>query len=178
MSAAPDYLEPVVGWRVWSIVERGGALLLSSVVYDGVWQPGEAMSARCRRSLASLPWARLPLHEPPNYDCVCGVHGVATAGQAVPYLRCEVASGARPIHRVIGRVSLWGRIVEGRSGWRAACGYPASILVPPVVRPPGLGRFLTRGQSADGIAAALRAYGVPVETADSLDLEDGASIPL
>jgi hypothetical protein len=63
---------------------------------------------------------------------------------------------------VIGRVSLWGRVVECERGWRAACAYPARLYLP-------LGRhgrlsFLS-GPAADAerLALALRIYGVPVE---------------
>jgi hypothetical protein len=58
--------------------------------------------------------------------------------------------------RVIGRVALWGSIVEGDSGWRASCAYPAHLYVPP-------GRLDRPSVDAGAIARALGSYGVPVE---------------
>jgi hypothetical protein len=37
VSAAPDYCEPVVGWRARSAVDGGSRTRLSSVVYSTIW---------------------------------------------------------------------------------------------------------------------------------------------
>ena len=36
----------------------------------------------------------------------------------------------KPIHRVLGRVSLWGKVVEYDHGWRAEFAYPAELFIP------------------------------------------------
>lgn len=176
-STAPDYPLARIGWRVWSVRRVEGSLRLASLLYETTWEPGREVAAVCRRPLAMLPWSRQPLHDPPNADCVCGIYGVRTAAHAVPFLRAEADSAAAPVHRVLGRVSLWGRVVEGPWGFRAASGYPERLLVPPLERQ-GLRRFLPLRPSRDEIVDGLAVYGVPVEPADRLDLEEGLVIRL
>jgi hypothetical protein len=119
------------------------------------------MSACCRRPFAALPWARLPLHEPPNYDCCCGIYAVASPERALQYLTAESAAAKWGLGRVIGTVALWGRVVEAEWGWRAACAYPLRLYVPP----PGHKRSTRRRRkpSPDRLRSELEEYGVPVE---------------
>jgi hypothetical protein len=67
------------------------------------------------------------------------------------------------VHRVVGRVSLWGSVLEYTEGWRAACAYPLELLVPRVgpVKSPG----------AEAVADALSDYGVQVEIVDGTGAE-------
>jgi hypothetical protein len=164
-AVAPDYVEPCVGWRVWSVVEHAGDLRLASLVYHVVWPLRKGVRAGCRRPLAALPWGRMPLHGAPDVHCCCGIHAVATVEDARPYLRCPLDESVRGLHRVIGTVALWGRVVEGPQGWRAGLGYPEHLYVPA----PRRRLFLPRGRPlarVDDIARALEAYGVPVELVD------------
>jgi hypothetical protein len=72
------------------------------------------------------------------------------------------------VHRVAGRVSLWGLVVEGDGGWRASHAYPATIDVP-TFRPRSLrpARRLARpALPVEEIALGLTDYGVPVEIVD------------
>ena len=103
----------------------------------------------------------MPLHGPPSFDCYCGIYAVQTPEQAVPYLRLGVAYGHRPLQRIIGRVSLWGRIVEGEQGWRATNAYPEHLFVPVLGRRSRVIGW-ARPSPAD-VARALEEYGVPVE---------------
>lgn len=160
---APDYAEPTVGWRVWDVVETGGTLRLSSLLYYTVWLPGQETVACCRRPLAAFPWGRMPLHGPPNYDCYCGIHAVEKEAHAVAYLDAPVFKAAKGACRVLGRVSLWGRVVECRWGWRAARAYPEHLFVPtPARRRLSFARAALHPSIPD-IAPALAEYGVPVE---------------
>jgi hypothetical protein len=160
MAVVPDYVEPRVGWRVWSVVEYDGELRLASLVYHVVWQPRAEVRAWCRRSLAALPLGRMPLHGPPAIDCCCGIYALQSAELAAPYLRFKVDESVRSVHRVIGRVSLWGRIVECHDGWRAASGYPEELYVPTGVTRRPKRRSRARAWQ---VAESLSAYGVPVE---------------
>jgi hypothetical protein len=161
---APDYVEPHLGWRVWNVVEADGGLRLSSLVYREVWSTGHDLAARCRRTLAALPWGRMPLHTPPSYECRCGIHAVASPALAASYLGGDGPGGDRVVHRVIGTVSLWGRIVEADRGWRAEYAYPASILVPSRGRDRLVAAVLWPYRpSPSAIADELQAYGVPVD---------------
>jgi hypothetical protein len=158
----------VVGWRVWSVVEAGGELRLASLVYHEVWEPGAQVTARCRRTLAALPWGRLPLHEAPAYDCCCGIHALATLEGAAAYLRSEVDKGPPAVQRVLGAVSLWGRVVEAKHGWRASAAYPQRIVVPTGRLQRAVAAALWPYRPSPGtVAEALAAYGVPVELQES-----------
>lgn len=132
-------------------------------MYRELWPPGRELSARCRRTLGALPWARMPLHQAPSVDCCCGIYAVASAALAAAYLTSEQRGGARTVHRVIGTVSLWGRVVEAERGWRSEHAYPASLLVPAG----RLARLLAAALwpyrlSPRTIARELELYGVPV----------------
>jgi hypothetical protein len=69
------------------------------------------------------------------------------------------------VHRVIGRVSLWGSVVEGELGFRAASAYPEHLYVPPR-------RANGPAVPALAIADGLADYGVPIEVLDEEEHDD------
>lgn len=106
---APLSLEEVEGWRAWSVVERDGAYLLSSLTRAEAWEPGRPFDATCTRKQ----------HDAPGGRCSCGVYAAADPN--------ELASLGRIAGAAIGQVSLWGRLVEHSRGYRAAAAYPTRI---------------------------------------------------
>jgi hypothetical protein len=159
VSAAPDYIEPIVGWRTWLVVQEGEGFRLRSVVYDALWPPRNELGARClHRALLPLPWRRRSKHLPPARGCGCGIYAAREPEEAATYLEGYSAAAALSIHRVIGTVSLWGRVVECRRGWRASRAYPKTIYVPATSAPNWL-----RAERAEEIALALTDYDVPVQ---------------
>lgn len=163
---------------MWDVVEADGTLRLSSVAYREVWSPRQELAARCRRPLAALPWARMPLHEPPNAACRCGIHAVCSPAAAAAHLRREAPGRSAGVARVIGTVALWGRVVEADAGWRGGFAYPTALFVP-------TGRWRRIASAAlwpyrpspGDVARHLEAYGVSVDvvTLDrSLDAASGA----
>ncbi|HKV68333.1 MAG TPA: hypothetical protein VJN72_09605, partial [Gaiellales bacterium] len=65
----PDYLEPVHGWRLWSVVEAGGRSRLQSLVCPSIWWPGRELAATCEASPRDSlrPWRRrMPGHTAPE----------------------------------------------------------------------------------------------------------------
>jgi hypothetical protein len=114
--------------------------LLVSVLYGDVWPVDEPIWAKCARHA----------HEAPSPLCECGIH----AGRELSAWTHYLSVGAES--RVFGRVLLWGSTVEGTHGWRGAFARPVEIVVP---------RAVTDG---DEVAAALRAYGVPVRTLEQV----------
>jgi len=160
---APDQLDPFTGWRVWDVVELDGQLRLCSLTFWSVWLPGRPVLAACRRTLVDRR-AGLPDHEAPSPGCTCGIYGADSARAAIAFSR-RFARRRDVVDRVLGQVSLWGTVVECEAGWRAERAYPASL----VVRAP-VGQSLLRRRlgvrpcrPAEEIAAALGAYGVPVD---------------
>jgi hypothetical protein len=133
--------------------------------------PRAELVALCRLEERSYwPLRRwVPAHAAPDEGCRCGIYAAATAAQAA----ASVTDPARPrddiVHHVIGRVSLWGTVVECEHGWRAERVYLASLVVPaPMPQAPKRHilrrrRQRSRSRPAAEIARALREYGVPVE---------------
>jgi len=158
--AAPDFIEPAVGWRTWLVVERAGAFLLRSIVFDISWPPRRELAAGCEHPpprLLTRPWRRAQAHEAPSVTCECGIYATKDAEGAARYL--DVSGEGlleRARHRVLGRVRLWGSVVETECGWRASHAYPAHIYVP-------THRANGRRVNADDVALELASYGVPVE---------------
>jgi hypothetical protein len=141
---APDYAAPLIGWRVWLVVETSGGLRLSSVIHDEVWPARAELDAVCRRR--DDPFAEpVEAHDAPAAHCGCGIHAAREPATVLPYLRGR--DDPWTVARVLGTVSLWGDVVEHADGWRASRAYPASILVPP---------------EAAALVEPLGAYGVPV----------------
>ena len=135
---------------MWRVCEDADGLALRSPLLDTRWRAGAELVASC---------ARAPAHGAPSLSCSCGVYALADAAAAARYLvgRDE----ARTLHRVIGQVALWGKVVAGARGWRGSCAYPVRLWVP-AGRPDG------RRVAADAIAEALRAYGVEVDVVEAL----------
>lgn len=107
--SAPLSLEEVEGWRAWSVVERDGAYVLSSLTRAEAWEPGRPFTATCSRNQHDAPAAR----------CSCGVYAASDPN--------ELAGLGRIAGAAIGQVSLWGRLVEHSRGYRAEAAYPTRI---------------------------------------------------
>ncbi len=155
MSAAPDYVEVVSGWRVWLVIRHGQSLRLQSVVYPTLWEPGREVVARCLRYCSPLAArrGRRRVHAAPDSGCDCGIYA-SKLDDVAHYL-----SERRPgpvVARAIGSVSLWGSIIECEHGWRASHAYPSSLFVSSSGDRSSL--------DADQAAMALSDYGVPIRS--------------
>ncbi len=162
MSGAPDYIEPVEGWRVWRVAPLDGDVVLQSVFVNAVWEPGRPLEARCehRRRSPWRPWRVYRNDHPaPDEECSCGIYAASARSAARRYL--GVPSPISAGIRVLGRVALWGDVVESENGWRASCAYPSLLYVP--LAGDHARRSLRRRAVVDALAVGLEAYGVPVE---------------
>ena len=112
---APLSLEEVEGWRAWSVVERDGDVILSSLTRAEAWEPGRPFVATCERKR----------HDAPHGRCSCGIYAAEDPN--------ELARLGRIAGAAIGQVSLWGRLVEHSRGYRAAAAYPTRIRLVCVV---------------------------------------------
>jgi hypothetical protein len=112
--------EPVVGWRMWNLSEdaSGPRLWPAGSGGDLVWPPRRPVEARC-----TIPrWlAKGGPHEPPGLECRCGIY----AARSLDVFDRE--RPAWPPPTVVGRASLWGRVVDHDQGWRARFAYPARL---------------------------------------------------
>jgi hypothetical protein len=118
----PDYISPIVGYRVW----RWNATGLKSLNGEP-WLPGQPLAAGCRvaagGTIAGCAKTAHGAHELPHADCTCGVY----AAKNLEHLRQFGYEGCG-IH---GEVYLWGTVVEHKLGWRAQFAYPKSLFLPP-----------------------------------------------
>jgi len=87
---------------------------------------------------------------------LCG----ADAGPALSYLDRRVL-GSWAICTVVGRVALWGRVIECQRGWRGTHAYPTHLYL--------VGPALDRrhGPDARTLAGQLAVYGVPVDVLEA-----------
>ncbi len=160
MSVAPDYVEPLGGWRLWSVAAGPGGVRLRSLFHEVDWPPGRALHAACMAR--RFPWLRRTPgrrrgHPAPEDGCTCGLY--AARGEWLrAYMRRQGGG------YVYGRVLLWGLVVECEQGWRAEWAYPERLYVPDAAAGDEL--------SVDELVAELAVYGVPVEAALDRDPEE------
>lgn len=162
LGRAPDFGEPVQAWRVWYVLHQERKLRLRSLYFPLLWEPGRRAEAECRHRRLLKPWRRRE-HEAPQERCDCGIYATTTPSAAVDYLRFVAPVPAEACLYAVGRVSLWGLVVECERGWRGSYAYPAALYLPARLvagLPP-----LTPREVADGLAG----YGVPVRVADARD---------
>jgi hypothetical protein len=158
---APDFAEPIRAWRAWYIVLHERTLRLRSLFFPLLWEPGRRVEAECRRRCLLRPWRRRS-HEAPRRPCDCGIYATTTLSGAADYLRF-MRPPPEAIQYAVGRVALWGVVIECERGWRASYAYPARLYVP--TRSTARRPRLRPREVADGLAA----YGVPVTVTDASD---------
>ena len=143
-SRAPDFIEPIVGWRAWRVMKCRDHYLLGSLFNNVAWYPATPLHAQC------FPTIRGSLHRSPGEKCRCGIY--AARHEAIEWAAIA-QRGFKSL--VVGRVFLWGEVIEAERGWRAAHAYPERIFVPRIREPFRDADF----RIVDGLAA----FGVPVE---------------
>lgn len=126
---APDFSEPIIGWRVWSMrYDKDDGKPYPASIWQGVrWPRYEPMVARCMQLDTTLShWmARWKLPKvccatSPTERCKCGVY--ACSDPAAVHVE-----PSRKVSLLVGRVALWGKVIRHERGSRAQYGYPVSI---------------------------------------------------
>ncbi len=137
----PDYISPVVGYRVWRWNETG----LQSLNGEP-WLPEQHLEARCRVTPAARHMTET-VNDVPHRKCTCGIY----AAKNSEHLRqIGYAEGG-----VCGEVYLWGAVVEHKLGWRAQFAYPKSLGLPLSLLPFTLAELNAR-------LLALIAFGIDI----------------
>lgn len=126
MAAREITHEPMVGWRGWHVVADGPSHRLVSWWLNTEWLPRERTESVCDE------------HGPlPDRDHDCGIHAFMHRDEALAYIGQKVPFVGYPFVRqvegrvcvAIGRVSLWGRVVEHERGYRGQYAYPYDIFL-------------------------------------------------
>jgi hypothetical protein len=121
--SVPDYISPIVGYRVWTLSTTG----LKSLCGER-WHPGESLAARCR---ASAVVGRADVvhdaHDVPQANCSCGIYAVKTLD--------HFRSAGYERFGICGEVFLWGKVVEHELGYRAQLAYPKNFFLSPDALP-------------------------------------------
>ena len=153
----PDYISPIVGYRVWRWVAAG----LKSLNGEP-WSPGKPLAAACRASNRRTTVGRAePAHDAndaPQEKCRCGVY----ASKSLEHLHTT----GYERYGICGEVNLWGTVVEHEQGFRAQFAYPKNLYLPLKMLPITLAEIQSRLQ-------ALTLYG-----SDIFVLGNGETISL
>lgn len=114
------FVDAIVGWRAWHLRRTpDGPALVPAASARGEWPARRAYVARCRRSDPTVQlFPEASGHVSPYLRCTCGIYASDTLRSLVDPLR------RFPPLPVLGTVSLWGSVVEHRSGWRGGFAYP------------------------------------------------------
>jgi preprotein translocase subunit YajC len=131
----PDYISPVVGFRVWQWDATG----LKSLNGEK-WFAHQPLSAVCRAdacgSISGLSKATHNPAELPDFNCTCGIY----AARTIEHLR-QCGYKKFGVH---GEVYLWGTVVEHERGWRAQFAYPKTFVLAPNTIPFSLSEINVR----------------------------------
>jgi hypothetical protein len=159
VSAAPDLVEAVVGFRAWRIA---GSRLLSPYI-PCRWE-GREMHATCypanRGLLRGVGWLDAP-HRSPHPDCQCGVYAYHRPGTQTYYGEWLWTEGV---------VTAWGRIEAHRDGLRAEHARIEALARPPANEP-------ERRRAVDAVGALLGVPLVPRGHLEDVAAEHGAVLP-
>jgi len=127
----PDYISPIVGYRVWQWDATG----LKSL-NGRPWLPGKPLSAACGIEMSRMLTGRAEqgqvTHDAPQLDCSCGVY----SAKSLDHLRRTVYMQ----YGIFGEVYLWGTVVEHEAGWRAQHAYPKNFVLPLSMMPVSMSR--------------------------------------
>jgi hypothetical protein len=104
--------EPIEGWRTWALAgsRDGSRVRLLPTFGRGAWPARSPMRAVCGKGRR---------HAVPGLTCTCGIHATRD-----PDLVRRTRDPA-----TLGRVALWGRVLEHELGFRAELGYPQRLAL-------------------------------------------------
>lgn len=109
--------EPILAFRAWRM-SLGEPFLLSCTC-DHVWRPHERETAYCNVNRTVHPGV------PPTWNCSCGFYAYKTITELVASRYSESPSGMV----VLGRVALWGTVIDHQHGYRGRYAYPQLLFL-------------------------------------------------
>ncbi len=145
--------EPIYAWKVWRVItaienERwiyGQYVLISPLYLYERWPYRSAFSAYPNCWLNSDSKIIEVPHPAPYFFCECGIHALKHKEDAIKYFEREkkfsiqwqvtfahIKGNVQEKPRecfAIGKVALYGEIVEHERGWRAQYAYPYDLML-------------------------------------------------
>jgi hypothetical protein len=170
MTAAPDLIAPILGYRQWRLIrnERGEAELRSGGVGDAVWIPG-VNRAECKLNTLAAAGTYSPTldvaqsaeqaHQAPGTDCSCGIYAT--------HLLEEPEDPTLPS----GAIAAWGRIEVHRAGLRAEYARIVVLGMPETIRSDAQRELVVEAAARYGVRC------VPAELVEEVAREAGAPVP-
>src|SRR2546428_4567761 len=145
----PDVAGYAVGWRIWTSEKPPLPACLSSL-RGTRWPHRTPLIAGCRAKdvLPSFdPQYRTRLHDTPDESCTCGIYAVRTeeqlvlehVGSTTSALIMRQLASEFPVNHIIGKVALWGKVIEYTDGFRAENAYPLELWPFEAPQPGGSG---------------------------------------
>ena len=124
---SPDYVHTITAWRGWCVSNSG---CLESLGSYSRWTPKVAVKAICT----------CHSHEAPQMTCNCGYWSFKSHENLV-----KAISGYASDVEVVGKVEIWGRVIECENGYRSEFAYPSELWL-----------------LDEGIESLGHIYGVPI----------------
>lgn len=118
------FLHPIIGYRVWGLDNFYNLLSLFSTTR---WEPYSKLVGACKNHflIRYCNHHELPdIDEIPNINCTCGIYAWKTLFGTTNGIRDFLLHGGY----IIGKVYLWGRVIEHERGYRGQYAYPHSFL--------------------------------------------------
>jgi len=159
VTAAPDLVEPVVGFRAWKVIDDR---LLSPYIpcrWDGPVMHAECYPAN-RSLLRGEGWLDAP-HASPHPACQCGIYAYHQPGAQAYYGEWLWVEGA---------VTVWGRLEVHRDGLRAEHARVEALALPDE-------RDGARRAAAAAVSARLGVRLVERDTMVATTAQVGAPLP-
>lgn len=159
MSAAPDLVEPLAGFRSWRVAN--GRLISPYVPCR--WE-GRILHAACWDANRGLQGGRgwlVEPHDSPDPACQCGIYAYDSPGLQTYHGEswwCE------------GVISAWGRVVVHGTGWRAEHARVEALALPG-------GEDPRLAAAVREIAARIQVPVVPREALPDVAASAGGAVP-
>ena len=132
----PVYAEVFTGWRAWGVPMLDSWVIpkLQSVTHkEAKWLPRQVCEARCLRAEAagtSRTPGRYAAHHIPEEKCSCGLYAAKSLEQLKRLRYSQYNEDRDGYFKVVGEVSMWGKVIEGSQGWKSQYAYPRHLYVP------------------------------------------------